>query len=220
MIFKTTAIYSNRIRDKKELESKLKLNEEGNSNFVFYYNSIIIAIGYERIVYGDHGPYLEFTKNQIKCTLLSKFNNDFDINKLPPLNYKYYYFWLIPENCDDLKIYLQIKNVHDLPNAPIRSDGKKSDYNRKEGYSDYRRGYLYTNPLDLKHINLTQVSEYIELKTNLKITLKYIDNKFFDICLNNANFTLNIDNNIDFNDFNTIVNLSNDIINKCSNEKI
>lgn len=221
-MFKTTAIYPNRIIDKKELELKLGLPEEGSSNFIFYFNSNIIAIGYERLVYGDHGPYLEFTKNQIKCNLLSKFNNDFDINKLPPLNYKYYYFWLCPENLDenlrlypdDLKIYLQIKNVHDLSNAPKRTDGKKSVYNRKEGYADYRRGYLYINPYDLKHINLTQLSEYIELKTDEKINLKYLDNKNLEISLKNAIFVLNIEKVVDYSDFETIVDLSNEIINK------
>lgn len=28
-------------------------------------DSAVIAVGYRRVLYGDHGPYLEFTKHQI-----------------------------------------------------------------------------------------------------------------------------------------------------------
>ena len=27
--------------------------------------SAVIAVGYRRVLYGDHGPYVEFTKHQI-----------------------------------------------------------------------------------------------------------------------------------------------------------
>ena len=28
-------------------------------------DSAVIAVGYRRVLYGDHGPYMEFTKHQI-----------------------------------------------------------------------------------------------------------------------------------------------------------
>ena len=130
MTFNTTAIYYNRIKDKRELEASLNLEEQGNLNKEFYTpNGILFAKGYERIVYGDHGPYLEFTLSNIKLELISKFNNNIDYGNLPGINYKYYYFYLVPKIDPDIKVYLQIKPVSDLPNAPKRSDNKPSRFN-------------------------------------------------------------------------------------------
>lgn len=150
MTFETTAIYPNRLEDKQMLEESIGLSEEGNAETEFYNkDGIIIAKGYARIVYGDHGPYVEFERQHIKCKMYSKFSNTVDYRNLPDLNYKYYYFWLYPDGDSDLKIYLQIKPVSNLGNAPKRADGKKSDFNRKEGYADYKRGYFYIDPYQL-----------------------------------------------------------------------
>lgn len=151
MIFKSTAIYQNRIEDKNDIETKFSLSEEGNEYTEFLLpNNSIFAKGYNRIVYGDHGPYLEFDRLHIKCKMYSKFGNIIDRNNLPDENYKYYYFWLFPEDAEDIKVYLQIKPVTNLPNAPKRADGKQSKFNRKEGYADYKRGLFYVDPYSLK----------------------------------------------------------------------
>ena len=143
----STAIYENRIDDKNILESKLFLSEFGNDSKLFYLpDGKIFAEGYVRIVYGDHGPYLEFNKNQIKCKLYSKFNNVSDFDNLPDLNFKYYYYWLFPRGNENIKVYLQIKPVTNLANAPKRIDNKKSNFNRIEGYADYKRGMYYVDP--------------------------------------------------------------------------
>jgi hypothetical protein len=162
---KTTAIYPNRIEDKKELEQSLDLSEFGNSYTEFYINTqrkdlkedFLFAKGYERIVYGDHGPYIEFKKKHIQMDLIPKFGNKINLDNLPDKNYKYYYFWLYPLYNYKLKVYLQIKPVHNLPNAPRRKDGKKSNFNRKEGYADYRRGYFYVDPYDFSNIMITKL---------------------------------------------------------------
>lgn len=61
-MFQTTAIYENRIRDRKELFSEIPLNEEGDKDTLFFTNSdALLCSGYERIVFGDHGPYIEFS---------------------------------------------------------------------------------------------------------------------------------------------------------------
>jgi hypothetical protein len=106
--------------------------------------------GYERIVYGDHGPYIEFTLQNFRCKVKSKFGNHIDFHNLPGEDFQYYYYWLQPINCPDIKVYLQIKTVHNLPNAPKREDGKPSCFNRVEGYADYKRGYFYVDPYSLK----------------------------------------------------------------------
>lgn len=152
----TTAIYSNRLADKQELEAKTGLSEEGNDSqeFRIETDGPIFAKGYLRIVYGDHGPYIEFDRKHIKLNLKSKFNNPIDYDNIPGLDFKYYYFWLFPISFPNVKVYLQIKPVDDLPNAPKRADGKKSSFKRKEGYADYRRGLFYVDPNDLNVIQL------------------------------------------------------------------
>lgn len=151
MTFKSTAIYDNRVEDKDELERKLSLSEEGNEEIPFYLpNGKLFATGYTRVVYGDHGPYLEFDRKHILSKLYSRFGNTVDFDNLPDENYKYYYYWLYPYGSVDTKIYLQIKPVTNLPNAPKRADGKPSSFNRVEGYADYKRGLYYVDPYSLK----------------------------------------------------------------------
>lgn len=149
-MFVSTAIYPNRIEDKELLEKTLNLSEQGNDSTKFGLNDKILFVGYDRIVYGDHGPYLEFSLKHIKCTLYSRFQNSFDYDNLPSEDYQYYYLWLYPSGFYNIKVYLQIKPVSNLPNAPKRDDGKKSKFNRKEGYADYKRGYFYIDPYQLK----------------------------------------------------------------------
>jgi len=152
MVFSTTAIYENRLQDKEELEFKLSLSEDGDFSTEFYSPSsgTLLFKGYERIVYGDHGPYIEFKLNNIRSKVKSKFGNHVDFNNLPGEDFKYYYYWLQSVDSPEIKIYLQIKTVHNLPNAPKRSDGKRSSFNRAEGYADYKRGYFYVDPYSLK----------------------------------------------------------------------
>ena len=126
------------------------MDEFGDSDFEFYIpGGKILFKGYERIVYGDHEPYIEFDKKSLKHTLLSKFGQRIDYNNLPE-ECKYYYYWLFPIGEPRIKIYLQIKPVSNLKNAPRREDGRKSNFNRVEGYADYRRGYFYVDPYDLE----------------------------------------------------------------------
>lgn len=168
----TTAIYSNRQEDRNELERNIGLSEIGNSTTSFYIpthsselysprsttlfylpsNNALLAKGYRRIVYGDHGPYLEFEKSNFCLPLVSKFGNKIDFDNLPLIeNCKYYYYWLHPSGYNKIKVYLQLKSVSNLPNAPPRSDGKKSKFNRVEGegYADYQRGFYYVDPYQL-----------------------------------------------------------------------
>jgi hypothetical protein len=145
--FVSTAIYDNRLEDKQQLEAKLSLNEQGDDSHEFHLpDGTLFARGYERIVYGDHGPYLEFGPRHILCKLVSKFGNKISPNNLPGLDYKYYYYWLYPQGFEEVKVYFQIKPVTNLPDAPKRDDGKPSQFNRAEGYADYKRGFVYVNP--------------------------------------------------------------------------
>ena len=145
----TTAIYPNRRADKMEVEGFYKLPELGNDTTKFYLNSDLFAYGYNRIVYGDHGPYIEYERYHIKIELLSKFGGEIDYEDIPD-NPRYYYVWMYPIGYYKVKVYFQLKTVKNLPNAPKRNDGKPSRFNRKEGYADYRISKFYVDPHSFK----------------------------------------------------------------------
>ena len=134
-----TSIYENRQQDKNKVESELLLSEVGNNDQIFYTNKgDVLATGYNRIVYGDHGPYIEFSTDQIKCPLYRKFNQ---IAKADA-----FYEWLIPKGDPSVKVYYQLRTVENLKNPP--PGGFRG--NREEGYADYQIGFIYISPWDLK----------------------------------------------------------------------
>merc|ERR1719188_2861300 len=64
----STAVLPNRERDKHRVENSLGLPEFGDATTEFYAAKsglLPVALGYDRIVYGDHGPYVEFSPEHI-----------------------------------------------------------------------------------------------------------------------------------------------------------
>lgn len=90
---------------------------------IFLKDGSLFAKGYNRIVHGDRGDYVEFDKNQIIPKLQSKFGNS--LNE----NIDIYYWWLHPIGKPDVKVYLQRKTVK---------------------YADYKIGKYYISPQLLK----------------------------------------------------------------------
>lgn len=136
-IFSTTAIYPNRIKDKQKLEEMYghSLSESGSENVRFFTQlDSLVAEKYIRIVYGDHGPYVEFLKNQII----------WDQWYCERSGVGYYNKWY-PKDGWNILLYEQMIEVRNLSNPP--KDGFQG--NRKEGYADYRKGRVYINPYDL-----------------------------------------------------------------------
>jgi hypothetical protein len=134
---KTTAIYKNRIEMKKYIEDKYKLEEFGSGHIKFYskMEKILIIEGYVRIVYGDHGAYLEMSKNNIKWEA-------FNICAREGIGYYDIYY-----TKDKVKLYLQRMTVSNLPNPP---KGRYScNNNCPDGYANYRIGYCYISPDDI-----------------------------------------------------------------------
>lgn len=145
MTFSSTAIYSNRAEDKNLLESTLHISERGNSSTIFYVHGVPLFKGYHRVVYGDHGPYIEFSLPHIMCNLIDRVTNrnpNFKITSDP----EFYYRWFHPINFPHVKMYYQLRSVKNLTNAPNRPDKKPSKFNRSEGYADYKPGYFYVDP--------------------------------------------------------------------------
>jgi len=103
------------------------------------YSGALVASGYSRIVYGDHGPYIEFQKDHIQYRLIPKFGKGSgDLGDA-------YYEWMHPEQNESVKVYRQLRTVRNKPNPPY--GGFMG--NRKEGYADYRVGMYYIAPEEL-----------------------------------------------------------------------
>ena len=133
----TTAIYPNRVSDKAKVERRLGLQEHGSEDVIFLTSKgTVIATGYVRIVYGDHGPYIELRREQIACKLVPKFNN--------PLPESAYYEWLVPDDGSGLKVYDQKRDVKNVRNAPAGGVAAS----RVEGYAGYIPGMIYLSPWD------------------------------------------------------------------------
>ena len=69
-IFKSTIDSDNRVRDAKYVEKWINLPEQGDETTELFSKFTSsqddqVSTGYRRIVYGDHGPYFEFTKEQL-----------------------------------------------------------------------------------------------------------------------------------------------------------
>jgi len=134
----STAIYPNRLRDKSRVEAAKNLAEFGDAITEFHTKTgAIFAVGYVRVVYGDHGPYVEFKREQICAELKRKF-----IRVVPA---DAYYEWLEPVDGSGVKVYDQRRDVRHIKNAP------KGGFagNRAEGYADYRPGMIYVSPFEL-----------------------------------------------------------------------
>jgi hypothetical protein len=143
----TTAIYPNRVADKEKLEAALRLAELGNATTRFHTsNGTLFAQGYNRIVYGDHGPYVEFDQSHIQTTLRNKF---------PTTPKDAFYIWMVPTDGSQLKVYHQLRTVEHLKNPP--AGGFRGG--REEGYADYKVGYIYVNPYDFGKIDTIPTSE-------------------------------------------------------------
>ncbi len=88
-------------------------------------NGFLFANGFERVVHGGRGDYIELTRAQIKLPLLSRFGNK---NWETTDSEDIYYYWLFPVGFPDVKIYKQCKTVK---------------------YADYKVGYYYISPNEL-----------------------------------------------------------------------
>eukprot|EP01006_Ploeotia_vitrea_P062790 TRINITY_DN84417_c0_g1_i1.p1 TRINITY_DN84417_c0_g1~~TRINITY_DN84417_c0_g1_i1.p1 ORF type:complete len:210 (-),score=24.36 TRINITY_DN84417_c0_g1_i1:403-1032(-) len=132
----------NRAHHKQLVESEWRLPEFGTSVAVHFQapNGDVWATGFNRIVYGDHGPYLEFTDEQLNWNVLTK--------KHKPHPLRYYDEWYSADGY--VLIQHQVRTVADKPNPP---PGEHSTFNnRPEGYADYQVGYNYVALLEITNV--------------------------------------------------------------------
>lgn len=98
--------------------------------------STLVAKGYIRVVYGDHGAYLELLHGQVV----------WDAWERERAGIGYYDKWYAKDG-SRLMLYDQRKTVEGLPNPPAGQRSFKGD--RKEGYADYRVGRYYLSPYEV-----------------------------------------------------------------------
>jgi hypothetical protein len=105
-------------------KSLLQIPESGSDLKLYTSSGTLISNGYERVVIGGRGPYIEFTDKQIEL-------NSFVIpkNQLYRLtDLRIYYIEFRSNDESNVKLYYQLKTV---------------------AYADYKIGYFYIDPHDL-----------------------------------------------------------------------
>jgi hypothetical protein len=131
----TTAIYPNRIKDKARVEA-MGFPEFGSDMKLRTRSGTLISRGYVRVVYGDHGPYIEMLRGQVNWEA-------FECERKG----KGYYDKWFSKDASHIMLYDQKRDVGHLPNPPA---GKYSYRGyRTEGYADYRVGRAYVDPEDV-----------------------------------------------------------------------
>jgi len=95
---------------------------------LYFKDGVLFANGYERVVHGGRGDYIELTKDEIVVQLKSKFTQELPKNVSDE---PFYYYWLEPIRRKE-KIYWQCRTVN---------------------YADYKIGFYYISPNLLQKFN-------------------------------------------------------------------
>lgn len=103
------------------------LKIEGSSDKLYNFSGTLIANGYERIVIGDYGAFVEFNQEQANPEVyVTKSGEEYRTTERYSSTVKYE--WLTTKDYSDVKIYLQRRTVP---------------------YADYRPGYFYVSVFEV-----------------------------------------------------------------------
>lgn len=112
-----------------EYKQRLKLKVDGNDKQVLHTkDNMVIAKGYERVVIGDRGPYIELANRHILLDGIF-IPREQHWRFEPKWREKVYYFEFRTIDESYLKIYLQ---------------------NRRVNYADYKEEFWYVSPFGIK----------------------------------------------------------------------
>ena len=104
------------------------INIDGDNKCLYDSNGIEIATGYERVVIGDYGPYIEISEDNIcGANVKIKEGQEYRIDD-PRYSGNVKYWWLTLKKNTKIKIYYQIREV---------------------SYADYRPKYYYILATDV-----------------------------------------------------------------------
>jgi len=123
---------STKLRDhyKYAFDKNINLPYENYAgDIIDHITNIKIGNGYERLVIGDYGAYLELSFLQIEFNnLYIKNGQEWRLNKKKYPSCKYY--WYVTDNAENaIKIYYQTNTVK---------------------YADYKVGFYYVSPYEIK----------------------------------------------------------------------
>lgn len=108
---------------REDYKSRVLISLDGSDTQEFYNKSgTLLAVGYERVVIGDYGAYVEFLPGQINDGAIK---DKFYRGEAKPWQK---YWWLESKDRSKTKIYEQIREVK---------------------YADYKPGLYYISPKDL-----------------------------------------------------------------------
>jgi hypothetical protein len=148
----------NRLRDQQRVQEYLGLREVGDSSTVLRERQgiggppgAVLAVGYERVLYGDGGAYIELHSSQVCWSSWPHFHDKSGFN----LSYYDEYFtprsygvwcerwdsWDPSPTEGILMLYAQRYAVDDRPWAP--GAASQPHLKRQGGYADYRPGFFY-----------------------------------------------------------------------------
>lgn len=160
----------NRLKDQWRVQEQLQINELGDGSTTFYERpqkglrgSKILAVGYERVLFGDDGPYVELKHQQVRWEAWPHFHNkkgyqnsyydEYYTDLSHALWCRRWHQWTPHPTAGLVMLYAQTHPVNDRPWAP--SAGMRPHAWREHGYADYRPGYYYL-AADANLISATQ----------------------------------------------------------------
>ena len=125
-----------------DYKERIKIPHNGSKNFVLFTKSgMLVATGYERIVFGGRGPYIEFGKDQIiRDNIYIPESCEWRLEEYQKEKI-YYYEYRTKE--DYVMVYLQNKIVD---------------------YADYKVDFVYISPFDLYDENEKVIIEKLRKK--------------------------------------------------------
>jgi len=88
---------------------------------LYFKDGVLFADGYERVVHGGRGDYVELAREQIQVSLQSHFKQELPLELSDE---EFFYYWLEPTEREE-KVYWQCNQVH---------------------YADYKRNFYYISP--------------------------------------------------------------------------
>lgn len=86
------------------------LNINGGENILYTLNGSPICDGYDRIVIGDYGAFIEFSSSSYSNSYIVKPGQEFRISD-KQYNNRVKYVWMTIDDESDIKIYFQKKPV-------------------------------------------------------------------------------------------------------------
>lgn len=140
----TAAEFPNRLRAKQYVESVLKIKEiPGDEDRVAFKN---IISKYTRVVYGDHGPYVEMSIENLNDIIKEANRTGLTVKVIKKCDLAYYDEVYVA----NVKFYVQKRDVKNLKNPPAGGDPRfASNNNVVGGYADYKPGMIYVSALDV-----------------------------------------------------------------------